>query len=244
MATTIVPASLSVITTETLTMGGITHELTTSFVKSGITHASNRFMSIDTEKFTEIVNFSSSNSPGTYIADDTRYVRIQNLDSINQIVVKLNHKTSGQTAYYTVGRESVESFYTLKRNVNISNAEMSSSIIDTTSVYEVSMSVTGTGYGSPPTVVFTGGGEFTTSATGSAVLAGDGVGSVTITNAGTGYTSAPTVGFTGGGGANATGSAILVKDAFWVPSYFQNFDSVSAMASGSTVDISVFIATI
>ena len=80
-------------------------------------------MSIDTGSFTEIVNFSSSNSPGTYIADDTRYVRIQNLDNTNQIVVKLNHKVSGQTAYYTVGQRSVETFYTLKRNFNTNNAD-------------------------------------------------------------------------------------------------------------------------
>ena len=106
------------------------------------------------------------------------------------------------------------------------------------------MSVTGTGYGSPPTVVFTGGGFTVNQLLVRLCLMVPNVASVTLTSAGTGYTSAPTVGFTGGGGANATGSAILVKDALWIPSYFYNFDSVSAMASGSVVDISVFIATI
>jgi hypothetical protein len=242
MATTITPAALTVTTTETITIGGIAHEFTSSFVKTGVTHISQRQMSIVTGSFTEIVNFSSSLSPGTYLADDTRFVRVTNLDNANQVVMKLNHKASGQTFYRSVGRDSTESFYSLKMNVNTTNAAMSGAVSDTTSVFEVSMSNVGTGYGSPPSVSFSGGGG--SSAAGTAVLDGNTVASVTITNPGTGYTSAPTVGFSGGGGSSAAGTAILVADALWTPSDFHNFDSVSAMASGSAVDITVFVATI
>lgn len=74
----------------------------------------------------------------------------------------------------------------------------------------VSVSVTngGSGYTSPPDVVFNGGGG--TGASGYAVLSGDAVSSVVVSNGGTGYTSAPTVSFSGGtqgvaGGGGDTG---------------------------------------
>lgn len=242
MATTITPAALTVKTTETITIGGIPYEITSSFIKSGITHVSQRQMSVGTLKFTELVNFSSSLAPGTYIAADTRYVRITNYDNQNQIVVKLNHKASGQTSYYSVGRDSTEIFYTLKMNVNTTNAAMSGSTTDTTSVHSVTIAAGGSGYSSPPSVAFSGGGG--SSAAGTAVLGGGAVVSVTITNPGTGYTSTPTVAFSGGGGSAAAGTAVLVADAFWTPSDFYNFDSVSAMASGSACDIGLFVATI
>ena len=65
----------------------------------------------------------------------------------------------------------------------------------------------GSGYGSAPTVGFTGGGG--SSAAGTAVISGGVVTSVTITNTGSGYTSAPTVSFSGGGGSSAAGTADL-----------------------------------
>ena len=242
MATTITPATLTVKTTETINIGGIVHEFTSSFQKTGVTHISQRQMNIGTGSFTEIVNFSSSVSPGTFIDDDVRYARITNLDNANQVVMKLNHKASGQTFYRTIGRDSTESFYSLKMNVNTTNAAMSGAVSDTTSVFEVSMSAVGSGYSSPPTVSFSGGGG--SAAAGTAVLDGNTVKSVTITNPGTGYTSTPTVGFSGGGGSGAAAKATLVADALWTPSDFYNFDSISAQASGSACDITVFIATI
>ena len=66
----------------------------------------------------------------------------------------------------------------------------------------------GTGYTSPPTVSFTGGGG--SGATATATLAGTSVATVAVTNGGTGYTSPPTVSFTdGGGGSGATATASL-----------------------------------
>ena len=66
----------------------------------------------------------------------------------------------------------------------------------------------GSGYTSPPTISFSGGGG--TGAIATAVLEGASVASVTLLSAGTGYISAPTVFFTGGGGSGATATALLV----------------------------------
>lgn len=81
-------------------------------------------------------------------------------------------------------------------------------------VASVAVTVPGSSYETPPTVVFTGGGG--TGAAGTAVLGSGGdadkVVSVTITNGGSGYTSAPTVSFTGGGGADAAATAALGID--------------------------------
>jgi hypothetical protein len=68
----------------------------------------------------------------------------------------------------------------------------------------------GSGYTSPPTVTFTGGGGTGASAT--AVLGGTGgqqVVSVTVNISGTGYTSLPTIGFTSGSGVGAAGTATM-----------------------------------
>ena len=63
----------------------------------------------------------------------------------------------------------------------------------------------GSGYTSPPTVGFTGGGGSGAAAT--ATLSGGRVIDLTITAPGSGYTSAPTVTFTGGGGSGAAATA-------------------------------------
>ena len=75
---------------------------------------------------------------------------------------------------------------------------------------EVVVTITGggSGYTSPPTVTFSGGGA-TTQATGIAIISGGVVTGVQITSSGSGYTSAPAVAFSGGGftvAATATAS--------------------------------------
>ena len=64
----------------------------------------------------------------------------------------------------------------------------------------------GSGYTSVPTVTFGAAPSGGTTATGTTVLAIDGIGSVTVSTAGSGYTSAPAVEFSGGGGRGAAGT--------------------------------------
>lgn len=75
----------------------------------------------------------------------------------------------------------------------------------------VSMTAAGTGYTSPPTVGFTGGGG--SGAAGTAYLQPTTVDTVTVGAGGAGYTSAPTVSFSGGNGSGAQGHAVLTAGA-------------------------------
>ena len=77
-----------------------------------------------------------------------------------------------------------------------------------TSVGAVRITNSGSGYGAPPSVIFTAPPVGGVSAAGTAVLTGGAVTSVTITNPGSGYVVVPTVTF--GSGA-ATGYAIMAN---------------------------------
>ncbi len=82
-----------------------------------------------------------------------------------------------------------------------------SSIIDA-SLSSIAINSAGSGYGSTPVVLITGGGGGNfASASGS--LTGGVVSSFAVTGAGSGYTTVPTVTVTGGGGAGATGTAVI-----------------------------------
>jgi len=83
----------------------------------------------------------------------------------------------------------------------------------------VTVTAGGSGYTSPPTPTFTGGGG--TGAAGTAQIDANGaLTSVTLTNPGSGYASAPTVGFTGGGGAGAAATATFSPATPAVPAQF------------------------
>lgn len=70
-------------------------------------------------------------------------------------------------------------------------------------VGSVTINAGGTGYTSPPTVVFSDG-----DATGTATISGGAVVSVTVTNGGS-YVNIPTVTFVGGGGSGALGTVVM-----------------------------------
>ncbi len=76
---------------------------------------------------------------------------------------------------------------------------------NSTSVGTVNVTAGGSGYTTPPTVVFTGGGG--TGAAASATITGGVVTSVTVTAGGSGYATLPAVSFTGGGGTGALATA-------------------------------------
>jgi hypothetical protein len=74
--------------------------------------------------------------------------------------------------------------------------------VDYQSVASVTVNSGGSGYTSPPTVIFTGGGG--SGATAITTVSSGRITGVTMASGGSGYTSAPTVSFSGGGGATAT----------------------------------------
>jgi hypothetical protein len=76
-------------------------------------------------------------------------------------------------------------------------------------VNSITLIEAGSGYTSPPTITFSGGGGSNAAAIASVLTFATGTVSATVTNGGTGYTSAPTVSFSGGGGTGAAGTAII-----------------------------------
>ena len=95
------------------------------------------------------------------------------------------------------------------------NGTLAADVFDETAAYPTnSKAVTamelltaGTGYTSPPTVTFTGGGG--SGAVAEATIANGKVTGFNLKKGGTGYTTAPTVGFTGGGGSGATAFSVI-----------------------------------
>jgi hypothetical protein len=80
------------------------------------------------------------------------------------------------------------------------------------SVTSITMTSGGSGYTSPPTIRFTGGGGTGASAVvDTAAIVSTSVSAVEISAGGIGYKSAPTVVFTGGGGSGASATAIVKR---------------------------------
>lgn len=89
----------------------------------------------------------------------------------------------------------------------------------------------GSGYTSPPTVAFSGGGGSGAAAT--AIEDAGVVTSITITNRGTGYTSAPTISFSGGGGSGTT-ATVTIGDKF-LPGTISGGSSFSGDLTGNVL---------
>jgi len=79
--------------------------------------------------------------------------------------------------------------------------------------------VGGSGFTTPPTITFSGGGGTGASATAS--IASGAITAITISTAGSGYTSAPAVVITGGGGVGASASVALNSPALAMQFYYQ-----------------------
>lgn len=99
--------------------------------------------------------------------------------------------------------------YQIQRRISSKYSIKLKAFVDLTRGRVTSANVTngGSGYTTPPTVSFTGGGG--TGVAGKPILNGGVVVGVLITNNGSGYTSAPTMSFTGGGGTGAAATAAI-----------------------------------
>jgi Flp pilus assembly protein TadG len=101
-------------------------------------------------------------------------------------------------------------------NVNISGPD-SKIYINGLVALHPTVTNSGSGYSSAPTVVFNNTGTNGSGAAATATISGGKVTAVTLTNTGSGYTSAPTISFSGGGGSNATAKATLQTFTFMSP---------------------------
>lgn len=120
----------------------------------------------------------------------------------------------------TVGTWAARFPGTLGNSLQVSLADLTN--YTNTSVRAVTISDGGTAYTTAPTVTFSAPPAGGTTATGTAVLAGDAVGSITIDYAGSGYTTAPTVTISGGDGNPVNFSATVALTTAW--EYAGQFD--------------------
>ena len=140
--------------------------------------------------------------------------------AVEQVLVATNgtlyRSTSSTTFATTNGTHSSTSVpvefaqildraYYVDGNSQLFYADGTSSTRQTGKVVSVVVNTAGTGYTTPPTVAFTGGGGTGTTAT--ATVSGGALLSIAVTTGGAGYVSAPAVSFSGGGGSGAVAFA-------------------------------------
>jgi len=108
-------------------------------------------------------------------------------------------------------------------------------------VSNVAVTAGGSGYGSAPTVIFTGGGG--TGAAATATISGGIVTSITITNAGHGYTSAPAVSFSSGSAAatasiatSLTNGATGSRELLAYPSAAGTYTNAATISDGTAAN--------
>lgn len=155
----------------------------------------------------------------------TNYFGSSRVDNINTLPFSWNFNrghNGGTFAMYF----KPDSNYALKMMVKLFLTEVTlttdltniNSLLNSGFVSNVSVTSTGSGYTTVPTVTITGGGG--TGATAVATVTNGQVSGVTLTNFGSGYTSQPTATVTGGGG---TGAQISVHNASYT--FFQTNNS-------------------
>ena len=115
-------------------------------------------------------------------------------NATNATVTKTITPSSGKAVYLTgvSGSYSAAAIGLLTIAGPAPTVPTATAELTATTVASVTVGAGGSGYTTPPTVAFTGGGG--TGAAGTAVLTADAVTSVTITNAGSGYTARPPLG--------------------------------------------------
>ena len=84
MATSIVPATLTVTLSESITLGSDNRGSTHTQTIPNVSEYTNRIVNIGTSE-TDIVGFGAANGQGAYVRTDVSYMRFSNLDDTNYI---------------------------------------------------------------------------------------------------------------------------------------------------------------
>jgi Flp pilus assembly protein TadG len=154
------------------------------------------------------------------------------------------------------GPDYTAGFSSAGQNVSISGPD-STIYINGLVNFHPSVTNSGSGYTSAPTITFNNTGTNGSGAAATATVSGGKVTAVTLTNPGSGYTKTPTISFSGGGGTNAAATATLQTYTFMNPSdnpqrprhrlWFSPMTMIQYMADtgifpGVTTDISMLPA--
>ena len=94
MASTISPATLTVTTTESITINGSNMGATNTFSLASITEVNQRIVSIDATNVRTLLEFGAAVGSGTYVSPNERYIRITNKDDSNPVRINIESATS------------------------------------------------------------------------------------------------------------------------------------------------------
>lgn len=89
MATTVTTATLTVDVKETLTLNGTVYDQTVSKSISSIGNVSKRIYTLPASTTMTVADFLSTSTGEEYDTEDTKYIRLTNLDDTNEIIVTL-----------------------------------------------------------------------------------------------------------------------------------------------------------
>ncbi len=89
MATTVTTATLTVDVKETLTLNGTVYDQTVSKSISSIGNVSKRIYTLPANTTMTVADFLSTSTGEEYDTEDTKYIRLTNLDDTNEIIVTL-----------------------------------------------------------------------------------------------------------------------------------------------------------
>ena len=94
MASTITAASLTVTTTESITLNGSNMGATNVFTVADVGEINQRIVSLDATNVRTLFEFGSTIGSGTYIGANVKYVRITNKDDTNSVRVNIESASS------------------------------------------------------------------------------------------------------------------------------------------------------
>ena len=89
MATTISPATLTVVVTENITLNGTNMGATNTLTVANVNEVSQRIVSLDAANLRTIFEFGTTISSGKFVLANVQYMRITNKDDANTVTLNV-----------------------------------------------------------------------------------------------------------------------------------------------------------
>ena len=94
MATTVTAATLTIAVAETITLNGTTYDSTSNVSIASIANISKRIMTVAAGATANVASFLSTVTNDAYDTEDTKYIRLTNLDDTNDVIVTLSEAST------------------------------------------------------------------------------------------------------------------------------------------------------
>ena len=146
MSSVLGSATLNVVTTESIDLGGLVHNVTRSYSVAGVNMVSTRIIRVFSGSMTPLLGFGGSSKTGTYMSGNVKYIRVTSLDTTSNATMRLS-KSSGQIFYNALLPQSTLMYYSTKFECTDSGGGPSSTNpASFTSFDEIAIQCTGSSY--------------------------------------------------------------------------------------------------